>query len=187
MPSNATHDFDPRNLPQELLTAIGLAIASAAQTESIVDMAIAGCAGVDGEYGSAITTHMAMPLKLSVLRSVAEIRIDDLDHLDELDVILDDIERAFQKRNIIAHQQWYRDGRTGAPHTVKQTARTRLDIDLVPVTVDEVRRSAGSIYQSGMALMTFLGLRNLVPALPSGKPRGHKSRSARKARRVADR
>jgi hypothetical protein len=184
MSPNPAHDFDPRNLPQDLLTAIGLVIASAAQTESIVDMAIAGSAGLDGEYGAAITTHMAMPLKLSVLRSIAEIRLDDLDHLDELDAILDGIEKVFQKRNVIAHQQWYRDGRTGVPHTVRQTARTRLDVDLVPVTIDEVRTNAHSIYQSGMALMTFLGMRNLMPALPSGKPGGHKSKSARKARRA---
>jgi len=31
------YDFDPRNLPQDLLAAIGLMTTSAAQTESIVD------------------------------------------------------------------------------------------------------------------------------------------------------
>jgi hypothetical protein len=183
MSSIPVHDFDPRNLPPELLAAIGLAIASAAQTETVIDAAIAGCAGVDAEYGAAIATHMAMPLKLSVLRSVAEIRIDDLDALDELDNHLDRVEAAFKKRNDIAHHQWYRDNRTGEPHTVKQTARARLNVDLVPMTIDQVKSDALLVYQAGMDLMTFLMLQNLLPAMPSGKPRGHKSRSARKQRR----
>jgi hypothetical protein len=45
------YDFNPHNLPQNLQAAIGLMTACAAQTESIVEMAIAGCLGVDSEYG----------------------------------------------------------------------------------------------------------------------------------------
>jgi hypothetical protein len=52
------YDFDPRNLPQDLLAAIGLMTTSAAHTESCVDEAIAGCLGIDYEYGQAVTTHM---------------------------------------------------------------------------------------------------------------------------------
>jgi hypothetical protein len=59
------YDFDPRNLPQDLLAAIGLMTTSAAHTESCVDEAIAGCLGVDYEYGQAVTTHMTMPLRFS--------------------------------------------------------------------------------------------------------------------------
>jgi hypothetical protein len=75
-------DFDPRNLPQDLLAAIGRMTTSAAHTESCVDEAIAGCLGIDYEYGQAVTTHMTMPLRFDVLRSAAELRIDDLDALD---------------------------------------------------------------------------------------------------------
>ncbi|MGJ0395213.1 MAG: hypothetical protein ACR65U_03145 [Methylocystis sp.] len=88
------YDFAPHNLPQELLAAIGLMTASAAQTESIVESAIHGCLGIDFEYGMSVTTHMAMPQKFSALRSSAEIRIDDLDALDELDDIISDLEKA---------------------------------------------------------------------------------------------
>lgn len=72
------YDFDPRNLPKELLAAIGLATASASQTESLVEMAIDGCASLAVEFTAPTTTHMAAPLRDSVLRSAAEIRIDDL-------------------------------------------------------------------------------------------------------------
>ena len=74
MPTDIVYDFDPRNLPEELLAAIGLTIASFVQIEGHLQSAIAGCAGIDIEYGKAITTHMSMPLKISVLRSVAEIQ-----------------------------------------------------------------------------------------------------------------
>jgi len=54
------YDFDPHNLPQELLAAIGLALTSYAQTERLIQDAIAGCLGIDVEYGAAVTIHMAI-------------------------------------------------------------------------------------------------------------------------------
>ena len=100
------YDFDPRNLPQDLLAAMGLMTTCAAYTESCVDEAIAGCLGVDYEYGQAVTTHMTIPLRFNVLKSAAEIRIDDLDALDELDVLLDRLDEAFNKRNAVVHHIW---------------------------------------------------------------------------------
>jgi hypothetical protein len=90
------YDFDPRNLPERLKIAIGLAITSFSQTEQFIQHAIAGCCGIDIEYGKAITLHMTMPLRFSVLRSVAELRIDDLDTLDELDYHLERIEQCIR-------------------------------------------------------------------------------------------
>ena len=72
MTPDTVYDYDPRNLPQEVLAAIGLAVTSSAQTEDIMEFAIHGCIGIDSEYGRAITTHMPAPLRFSVLRSVAE-------------------------------------------------------------------------------------------------------------------
>ena len=90
------YDFDPRNLPEEFLTQIGLAITCASQTEDMFAMAIMGCAGLDSEYGGAVTTHMTMPLKFSVLRSVAEIRLE-VGQLDQLDDLLEDVDAAMNK------------------------------------------------------------------------------------------
>jgi hypothetical protein len=179
------YDFDPRNLPQALLTAIGLMTASAAQTEGIVEWAIAGCLGVDAEFGMAVTTHMNAPLRDSVLRSVAEIRIDDLDALDELDNLLEEINQAYVKRNAVVHHTWCRDPETGAIFTVKETARTRVESDLLPMSVDQVKSDALFVYDAGMKLMGFLMTHELAPASPPVRPRGHKSKVARKKRREA--
>jgi hypothetical protein len=178
------YDFNPHSIPAPFLRAIGLALASAAQTETIVEMAIGGCLGVDGEYSMATTSHMNMPLRFSVLRSVAEIRIDSLDDLDELDKIIDLIDEAFDKRNALAHRQWGTDPATGEVFTIKQMARTRLEMDLLPMTIDKVETDARFIYDAGMKLATFISDRNLVPPMPSlDRPRHHKSKAARKKRR----
>lgn len=177
------YEFDPRKLPLELLAAIGLATSSAAQTENIIEQGIAGCSGLSFEYGAAITTHMVMPLRFSVLRSVAEIRIDDLDSLDELDQLLDDIEKAFNKRNEFAHHQWCTDS-TNNIFTLKTSSRVRLDMDLVPRTINDVKSAALLVYETGVALYAFLAKHDLLPTIPSQvRSRSHKSKAARKKRR----
>lgn len=184
MHSTKVFDFDPNNLPQEVLEAIGLAIACGAQTEDILSAAIGGCLGVDAEYMMAVTTHMTQPLKFSVLRSVAEIRIDDLNDLDELDRLLDSLDKAMRKRHEIAHTSWCRDPDTDELFRIKQVARTRLEADRIPITVESIRRDAEAIYAAGLELMTFLVDRNLYPSLPTApRPRFHKSKAQRKKRR----
>jgi hypothetical protein len=180
------YDFDPRNLPQDVLAAVGLMTTCAAQTESVVEMAIHCFLDVDVEYGQAVTTHMAMPLRFSTLLASAEIRIDNLDVLDELDEIVDKLEKAFNKRNGIVHHCWCRDPDTQQIFTVKNTARTRVETDLIPMTIDHIKRDALFVYEAGMALMTFLmthGFRQKLPSL--SRVRAHKSKAARKKRREA--
>jgi hypothetical protein len=177
------HDFDLRNLPQDLLAAIGLMTTSAAHTENCVDEAIAGCLGVDYEYGQAMTTHLTMPLRFSILRSAAEIRIDDLDALDELDVLLDRIDEAFKKRNAVVHHAWCRDP-TGNVVMVKQTARQRVEIEAIPMSADQVKLDALFVYDAGIALFSFLRTHNLLSPFPAApRPRWHKSKEERKKRR----
>lgn len=180
------YNFDPHNLPQELLAAIGLMTAISAQTEDCVEAAVAGCIGTDFEYGKAITTHMAAPLRDSVLRSVAEIRIDDLDALDELDRILDAVNESFLKRNAIVHHAWCIDLETGEVFTHKETSRARYESDLIPMSVDQVKADAELVYKAGMDLYSFLMTHKLLPSIPTTpRPRGHKSKAARKKRREA--
>jgi hypothetical protein len=185
MAEHKEYDFDPQNLPQELLAAIGLMTTSAAQTEGILEWAIAGCLGLDVEYGMTVTTHMAMPLRFSALRSAAEIRIDDLGALDELDGLLERLEEAFNKRNAIGHHTWCRHPPTKEVFTIKNTARTSVQQDLIPMTIDHVKRDALFVYDAGMKLMSFLSRLNLAPPPPPLRPRGHKSKAARKKRRNA--
>ena len=176
------YDFDPRNLPQDLLAAIGLMTTSAAHTESVVDEAIAGCLGIDYEFGQAVTTHMTMPLRFDVLRSAAELRIDDLDALDALDVLLGRLKEAFAKRNAVVHHMWCCDPETGNIVMVKETAREQVDIKSIPMSVDQVKDDALFVYETGVALFSFLKAHNLLPPFPTAlRPR--KSQEERKKHR----
>jgi hypothetical protein len=178
------YDHDPRNLPQDVLAAIGLMTTSAAHTESCVDEAIAGCLGIDYEYGQAVTTHMPMKLRFDVLRSTAELRIDNLDALDELDDLLDRLDEAFKKRNAVVHHMWCRDPKTGNVVMVKETARQRVEIEAIPMSADQVKDDALFVYETGMALFSFLKAHNLLPPFPTAlRPRWHKSKEERKKRR----
>lgn len=179
------YDFDPRNLPPDALAAIGLAVTSSAQTESVIENAIAVCLGLDFEYGLAVTTHMSAPLRDNVLRAAAEIRINNLDALDTLDKILDHIKNeAIPKRNNIVHRTWGVDPETGEIFTVRQTARGRVEMELVKMPVDKIKSDALVIYEAGMALVRFLAEHQLFPTYPSHpRPRWHKSKAARKKRR----
>lgn len=179
------YDFDPHNLPQELLAAIGLALTSSAQTEKLVQDAIAGCLGIDGEYGAAVTTHMAGPLRFSALRSTAEIRIDDLDVLDALDELIIRLEEAAKKRNDIAHHSWCRNPKTDEIFTIKETARASYSMDLLPMTIDKVKADAEFIYQVGMEMFLFMKLHNILPKIPPVRNRFHKTKPERKKRRDA--
>jgi hypothetical protein len=179
------YDFDPHNLPQALLTAIGFVATCAAQTEQVVEAAIGGCLGLDSEYGASVTTHMAMPLRFSVLRSVAEIKINNLDDLDELDRLLDEIDAAFVARNEILHHLWARNPTNNDLVLTKETARSRYEIESVPMTVDQVKITGERIYKAGIDLMAFLIRISLVPSPPPIRPRHHKSKAARKKRREA--
>ncbi len=178
------YDFNPHNLPQDILQAIGLVTTCFAQTQYVVELGIGGCTGVEIEYSIAITTHMNAPLRDHVLRAVAQIRIDNLDDLDELDRLLDQIKIAGNKRNLYAHNKLGRDPDTGNFFAQIIEARGEVDGELVPISADKIKADALFIYQAGMDLMIFLGGRNLLPTIPPSKrPRAHKSKAARKKRR----
>ena len=130
MSPSIVYDYDPRNLPQDILAAIGLVTACSAQTENMVEMGIGGCLGIEVDYNVAVTTHMNAPLRDNVLRAAAEIRIDDLDALDELDHLLDEINKAFVKRNAYVHHQWCRHPETGEVFTTRIEARGSVDAEL---------------------------------------------------------
>jgi hypothetical protein len=143
-------------------------------------MAIMGCLGVDAEYGMAVTTHMALPLKVQVLKSVAEIKLNNPDDLDTLDTLLTNIENALGKRHSVAHDGWCRNPATNETFRTKITARGSLQAELVPVTAASVEKDAKVIHDAGMALAIFVQEQGLIPPIPSARPRGHKTKAARK-------
>jgi len=157
--------------------------ASAAQTEDIIEMAIAGILGIDGERGYAVTCHMSAPLRASVLKSAAEIRFDDPAILDELDLLLDRIKLTQGYRNDMLHGSWCRRPSDGAIFLVSQEARTHVEIKSRPVTVDEIELKADALYEAGIDLMSFLIDLNVVPETPRERKRGVNTPKSRKARK----
>lgn len=180
---NETFDFTPHNLPARHLAALGLLSAAASSTDSIIEMAIAGLLGVDGEQGYAVTAHMPAPLRASVLASTAEIVFDDPDVLDRLDTLLNAIKKAAAERNAMIHGTWCVRPSDNAVLLVSQQARTHVEIKSVPVTVNEIERKAIQLYTAGIDLMQFLIDHGRVPALPRARQRGVNTPQARKARR----
>ena len=180
---NEILDFEPQNLPQDILAALGLMSASASNTESIVEMAIAGMLNLDGEQGWAVTAHMPSPLRMSVLKSAAEIKLTQAKALDELDVLLENIKTTAGARNEMVHGSWCRVPSTGEVRLINQEARTHVSVSSRPVTVDEIKLKAVAIYDAGIDLMRFLIALELVPALPRSRERGTNTPQSRKAAR----
>lgn len=179
------YDFDPNNLPPDYLAAIGLVTACWAQTDDIVQSFVGACLGVDALYSTAVTAHMAVPLRDNVARAVAQIRLDDLDHLDELDAILDRVNTSAEKRNAIAHHCWCRHPQTGQVYIHKITARGTVIGDLVPLAVDQIKSDATFIYLAGLELVRFMHTVGLEATFPPARDRRSKTRAARKARRAS--
>ena len=180
---NETLDFDPRNLPQDYLAAIGLLSAAASSTDGIVEYAIAGLLGLDAEQGWAVTAHMSAPLRTSVLRSAAEIAIDSGRALDELDIHIEAIKAATDARNQMIHGSWCVRPSDNQVMFANQVARTHVEVGLRPVAVDEIERKALTLYETGMNLMRFCIALGIETKLPRARDRGANTPKARKARR----
>jgi hypothetical protein len=158
------YDFDPRNLPNEFHAAVGLAVTSWLQTESVVTAAVAGVLGIDAVLGLAVTTHISMPLRLSVLRSVSELRLKPAQQAS-LEDRIGDVETAHRKRNALVHHQWGYDPDFKQYFVIAEKAAEELEPELQPKTLEQIQEDAEFIYDSGMGLMTFLIMTDLLPPL----------------------
>ncbi len=157
------YDFDPRNLPPEMLRAIGLVAAASSQTEHVVQSLIGGLLGIDNIETLALTTHMAAPLKDHVVRALAELSAPSPAQLDQIDDLMDAVNDAFDKRNLIVHNAIARHPVTGECFSYRQKARGSLQLSLIPVTAEEFARDAALIYEAGMDLMRFMISRGIGP------------------------
>lgn len=178
------YDYDPRNLPDEFLQAIGLAIASSAHTENIVRSTIAGLLGVDEEVGWALTAHMTSQQRDGIARSLIEFRTSDGDILNEFDRLMNDVDSASSKRGIIAHHLWCKNKATGEIYSFKTTARSGLTVNFEPVNSEKIEADALFIYNAGIGVFEFLRNHNLLSELPPiDRARDHMNRAARSKRR----
>jgi len=179
------YDFDPNNLPREHLEAIGLIIASASQTESILRDFIAGLLGIDEFEAVALGQHMTFPLKNDVIRALAELNAPSVSEVDEIDEMIDAIKDALDKRNAVAHNAFARHPETGEILSMRTQARGSLQVKLTPISVDQMRKDASVIYRAGMRLMEFMMSRNLLPkertrVVHAPMKRGEKARAHRR-------
>ena len=158
------YDFDPRNLPSEFHTAIGLAVSSWLQTESVLTAAVSGVLGTDAVVGMAVTRHMPLPLRLSVLRSVSKLRLKPPQQAS-LEDKLGDVETAHRKRNALVHHHWGYDAERQEYFVIGESAIVEGETELRPKTLAQIQDDAEFIYDAGMGLMTFLIMTDLLPHL----------------------
>jgi hypothetical protein len=108
----------------------------------------------------AVTEHIPVPLRLNVLRSVSKLRLTPALEASLEDKI-GDVELAHRRRNALVHYQWAYD------KTLKRYVAIG-DIEalpeLKPKTIAEIKEDAEFIYDSGMGLMTFLIMADLLPS-----------------------
>lgn len=156
------YDFDPYNLPDDILQRIGLIIACSTQTENLVEGAIQDLLSLQTVAAKILTTHMSMQVRLGVLRSAAEMQWrDDPATLSEFETVLQRIDAAIGERNRIAHVTWQRDPEDDTVFTSKIRARKALKVDLEPVTAQALDAIALEVYSAGLALMQFMGVRGI--------------------------
>jgi hypothetical protein len=179
------YDFNPNNLPDDYLKAIGLVIACASQTEEIMRNFMGVLLGVDNVETIALGTHMSMPMKDDVIRAVLELNAPSASAVDEVDDILDDIRDAMQLRNVIAHNEFAIHPETGEIYSLRIKARGSLQSELKPITAQELRDSADQIYRAGMKLQEYMMKSGIGPRFREGPLREplNRGRKARQARR----
>ena len=179
------YDFDPNNLPPEYLQAVGLVAMSSAQTENVMQDFIGVLLGIDAIETLALTTHMAGPLKDHIIRALTELNAVSIDIVDEIDDLMDAINEAMGKRNVIVHNPLMMHPKTGEVLSHRLRARGSLQLELRPISVEEIQQDASLIYEVGMNLTTFMMNHGLSPKWPAHPMRVtlNRSKKARAERR----
>lgn len=157
------YDFNPNNLPDDFLKAIGLVIASASHTEQIMREFLGIMLGVDNIETEALGTHMSFPMKDDMIRAVVELNAPTASDVDQIDDILDDIREAMQLRNAVAHNEFAIHPETHEILSLRVKARGSLQTEFKAVTAEELNEIAAKVYSTGMALMEFMMAKGIGP------------------------
>ena len=184
------YDFDPRNLPTEYLRAVGLVAMAAAQTESIVGQLIGALVRADNIETLALCAHMTGPLKDHVARSLLEMRAPHSGAVDDVDDLLDAIQEAMAKRNALVHNPLIRHPTKEQVFSHRLKARGSLQLELRPISVQEIEEEAALIYEAGIALGGYMLLHGLRPGdhpAPIREPLDRSKKAREKRRKLANR
>ena len=179
-------DFTPANIPPEYLQAIGHLVVASSFLEMNLQAAIHGLARLDREYGAALTTHMTGPNRLSALESVAELTLNDIPKIIEVEDIIGEVRNSSASRADYVHAFWCRDEETNEVYTYREVSRTGLDVKISRPSAAAITREARAATKLGIKLWSFVHDAGLLPASPI-RPRGHKIKRKRKKFRKSNR
>jgi hypothetical protein len=137
-------DFDPVGdaLGPEHLQAIGYITAASSILESVMDEAIWYLASVTDRVGKIVTAQLYFTARLNMLRALADEVMIDAIFKDQLDGIIERLQKVQGYRNDIVHAKW-RDSKghqTAVYEKVK--AREKLTSTVTSLTAAEIMERA---------------------------------------------
>jgi hypothetical protein len=191
-PEMVMFDWDPNKIPADYLQAVGLVAMAAASTEAALQEFIGSLLQIDNIESLALTTHMNAPLRDHIARSLIELNAVSADVVDDVDDLLDAIEDAWSRRNAIVHNQLIINQKSGEVVSHRLKARGSLQLELRPISVEEIKEDARVINMVGLDLISFMSLHGLQPRerkVPLREPlnRSKKARAERRAEAAAKR
>lgn len=158
------YDFDPRNLPSELLRAIGLNVVAATHSEQLLNDSIAGLLGTDVEKGIALNAHTSLPQRASIAISLAEIRFGEVDVVVEFEDIVTRLRDAISARHSAAHDTFVLQLPEKKVVRLSYQARTEVSVTKSEVSIAHLEAQALDIYEAGIALEVFMQRHRVLPA-----------------------
>lgn len=158
------YDYDPRNLPEAYVLAVGKVSVAWSQTENALETVIATLSGVGLPLGWALTTHMNFPMKCDAALSVAGRTLSAEDH-EALRLTIATLKIASEARNKYVHGHWAISETPGEIFILSVRSRGTLKATYLRVGVEEIERAAADIYDVGMSLIRFLLIRGLAPKM----------------------
>lgn len=147
------YDFDPRNIPQDFLAAIGFVSVTWEQTQSVIDAAIEKLAGIpDMRLGACITTHMTGPQRIQALKTLSKLRFGP-DAFLAFEVLVKRLNDAAKARNDVVHGRWQLD--CDGVGTAKITARSELDAAVTFRSAQSIAAIGHEIFDVGECIIYF--------------------------------
>lgn len=150
------YDFDPNNIPDDYLRAVGRIIQCAAHAEDSVRTAIGVFLKIDNIETLALTTQMSNPLMDQILRAVAELNAANARMVDDLDDILDTISAGLVQRNAAAHKSLCRNPQNGEVLMWREKVKGSVELELKPITVDDLNGVADLLLEASNELTQFV-------------------------------